>query len=77
MESIDVSSCQAEDVKRLIVPALSLEVKSASIYKRSSDPGGWECISSLSFQQKRQASQEILMCLVSEAWNESSQDSIM
>jgi choline transport protein len=29
-------------VKRLIIPALSLEVKSASIYKRSRDPGGWE-----------------------------------
>jgi hypothetical protein len=29
-----------QSVKRLIVPALSLEVKSASIYKRSRDPGG-------------------------------------
>jgi hypothetical protein len=38
----------------LVVPALSLEVKSASIYKRSRDPGGWECISSLSFQHMEQ-----------------------
>jgi hypothetical protein len=38
-------------LKGWLSPALSLEVKSASIYKRSRDPGGWECISSLSFQQ--------------------------